>query len=223
MYIQRVVSLIDGLNLYHAISYLNRPELNWLDLKTLSQVYLKNRSEKLSQVYYFSAFAEHVSEPKQRCQKSYLQALELRGVTPILGHFKMKRRKCPSCDHTWQGHEEKQTDVNIALFLLDLAYRNAFDRALVVSNDSDLAPAIQMVRERFPEKRITSVSPPLYYHSGELISASSDKTKIRIEHLERSLLPPVVSDASFLISVSRPQEYLPTGKSPFLAQVTPQN
>jgi len=206
---QRVISFIDGFNLYHAISNLHRPELKWVDLKALSKVFLKSYSEELSQIFYFSAYAEHVNKQKQECQKKYIRALELRGVIPILGQFKMKNRKCPACDHRWFGHEEKETDVNIALFLLNLAYEDRFDRALVVSNDSDLAPAIRMVRKFFPEKRITTVSPPGLYHSRELMQVSSDKTKIREEHLERCLLPPVVADPSGLVSISRPHEYMP--------------
>ena len=114
---QRVISFIDGFNLYHAICILRRPELVWTDLRALSKVFLKRYSEELREVYYFSAYAEHVSEPKQKCQKAYIKALGLRAVQPILGHFKKKNRKCPECDHRWTGHEEKETDVNIALYL----------------------------------------------------------------------------------------------------------
>ena len=82
-------------------------------------------------------------------------------------------------------------------------------RDFVISNDSDLAPAIRMVRKYFPQKLVTTVSPPHYFHSRELIQASSDKTKVRVEHLERCLLPPIVMDASRLITVRRPPEYSP--------------
>jgi uncharacterized LabA/DUF88 family protein len=183
--------------------------VSWVDLRSLSKVFLKSNSEKLSGVFYFSAYAEHISESSQKCQRAHIRALELTEVAPILGNFKEKSRKCPSCSHRWVGHEEKETDVNIALFLLNLAYQNAFDRALLISNDSDLAPAIRMVRKHFPQKRITTVSPPHYFHSRELIQASSDKTKVRVEHLERCLLPPIVTDASGLISVRCPPEYAP--------------
>lgn len=211
---KRVVSFIDGFNLYHAIDNLRRPELKWLNLMTLSQVFLKHLSEELIGVFYFSAYADHMPEPIQKRQKAYVQALAMQGIQPILGHFKRKNRKCPKCHHNWIGHEEKETDVNIALLLLDLAYQDTFDRALVISNDSDLAPAIRMIRKRFPEKYITTVAPPHCLHSNELIKASSDKTKIRIEHLERCLLPSVVTDASRLVSISRPKEYEPTVLAP---------
>lgn len=203
----RVISFIDGFNLYHAVDRLRRPELKWLNLVALSKVFLKPKSEDLVNVMYFSAYANHLDESTQKRQKTYVEALKLQGVKPILGHFKRKDRRCPDCHHRWVGHEEKETYVNIALFLLDLAYCNAFDRAMIISNDSDLTPAIKMVRVRFPDKCITTVAPPNCLHSNELIQASSDKTKIRIDHLENCLLPAIVTDASRLISIACPKEY----------------
>lgn len=213
---QRVISLIDGLNLYHATAILRRPELHWVDLRSLSQVFLKTHTEQLLQVFYFSAYAEHIPLAKQNCQKAHIQALKLREVIPILGNFKKKNRSCPECNHKWVSHEEKETDVNIALFLINLAYQDVFDRALVISNDSDLAPAIAMVRKLFPQKRITTVTPPHYYHSIELIQVASDKTKISIEHLERCLLPSVVTSSAGLPPVPRPQEYIPSETASFV-------
>ncbi len=208
MALKRVITFVDGLNLYHAIDSLQRQELHWVDLRSLSRVFFNSRFAQLTDVFYFSAYALHIAENFQNCQKAYFKALELTAVKSVLGHFKEKNRKCPSCTHRWVGHEEKETDVNIALFLLDSAYQNLFDHALVITNDSDLAPAIQMTRKRFPEKRITTIAPPNYYHSNELIKVSSDKARIRPEHLESCLLPSIVTDASRLISVSRPVEYL---------------
>lgn len=203
----RVISFIDGFNIYHAICRLKAPHLKWLDLRKLSELFIGSQSEQLSQVLYFSSFATHVPEMAQVRQKAYIAALQLRGVKSILGQFKHKERFCPHCSTRWFGHEEKETDVNIALGLLDLASQDAYDRALLFSNDSDLAPAVRKVLERFPDKRITIVAPPLSRQCNELIHAASDKTKIKPHHLERCLLPEIVSDASGLISVKRPIEY----------------
>lgn len=205
---KRVISFIDGFNLYHAIANLQRPELKWINLKALSQVFIKSHSEELKDVYYFSAFADHISEKAQTRQRAYIKALEFSAVKPILGHFKMKNKKCPHCHYKWIGHEEKETDVNIALFLIDLAYQDAFDRALVMSNDSDLTPAIKLIRKRFPSKEVTTIAPPHSFHSNELIQASTDKSKIRIEHLERSLLPATIKDSSGSILIFCPEEYM---------------
>ena len=203
----RIISFIDGFNLYHAIKEIKAPHLKWLDLRLLSQCFILNESEELSKVLYFSAIATHLEKAIQQRHKIYIDALKLRGVTPILGRFKRKDRKCPDCDYKWEGHEEKATDVNIALHLLNLAYQDEYDRAILISNDSDLVPAISMVRELFPEKRIAVVAPPIREPSKELIRVASDKARITKNHLERCLLDEVVFDASKNISVHRPLEY----------------
>ncbi len=207
MQLHRTITLIDGFNLYHAIASLRRPELKWVNLRILSGIFVNTSSEQLNGIFYFTAYAEHVAEGTLQAQKAYIKALEIAGVQPVLGYFKKKDRKCPGCKHKWFSHEEKETDVNIASHLIDLAYQNAFDRALLISNDSDLSPAIRLIRKRFPDKRITTVAPPNYYHSNELIQASSDKARIRLEHLEQSLFPVIVKNDSSLTSIACPEEY----------------
>jgi uncharacterized LabA/DUF88 family protein len=206
MPLHRTIALIDGFNLYHAIAGLRRPELKWVNLKTLAGIFINTSTEELGEVFYFTAYVDHVAASVLQAQKAYLKALKIAAVRPVLGFFKKKDRKCPSCSHKWASHEEKETDVNIASYLIDLAYQNEFDRALVISNDSDLSPAIRLVRKRFPEKRITTLAPPNYYHSNELIQASSDKARIRPEHLEQALFPALVGDPTGL-SVNCPKEY----------------
>ncbi len=208
MPLHRTIALIDGFNLYHAIASLHRPELKWVNLRILSGIYINTSIEQLNEVYYFTAYAEHVAATILQAQKAYIKALEISAVQPILGFFKKKDRKCPNCNHKWSSHEEKETDVNIASYLIDLAYQNKFDRALIISNDSDLGPAIRLIRKRFPEKRITTIAPPNYYHSNELIQASSDKARIRPEHLEQSLFSALVQNTSGTVSVACPEEYI---------------
>jgi hypothetical protein len=111
----RVISFIDGFNVYHAICRLKSPHLKWVDLRKLSEFFIGSRSEYLSQILYFSSLATHMPEGVQARQKSYITALQLRGVKPILGQFKNKERFCPHCSSRWMGHEEKETDVNIEL------------------------------------------------------------------------------------------------------------
>ncbi len=52
------------------------------------------------------------------------------------------------------------TDVNIAVELLNDAYADAFDTALLLSADSDLTAPVESVLRRFPEKRIVIACPP---------------------------------------------------------------
>jgi uncharacterized LabA/DUF88 family protein len=204
----RVVCFVDGFNLYHAIAKLKRPHLKWVDLRALLRRYVRPESETLAGIYYFSAYANWLPDARRR-HRAYVAALASTGVIPVIGKFKAKNRWCPLCRRSSVGHEEKETDVNIALQLLDGGYRDGFDHALLVSRDSDLIPAVRMLRERFPRKRLTVVAPPLRGHSAEMLRWATGKTKIRVEHLERSLLPAEVRDSSGELIATRPEEYAP--------------
>lgn len=46
--------------------------------------------------------------------------------------------------------EEKQTDVNIGVHLYRDASRGEVEQIILVSGDSDLAPALELVRDDFP-------------------------------------------------------------------------
>ncbi|KKM16899.1 hypothetical protein LCGC14_1681170 [marine sediment metagenome] len=205
---QRVICFVDGFNLYHAIDKLNEPYLKWVNLKCLASVFIRPKSQRLIDVYYFSAYANWLPESKKR-HLQYVKALTSAGVKLVMGRFKSKNKKCPKCKTTWNGHEEKETDVNIALALLNLAYKNEYDHACLISNDSDLAPAIHMVRENFPNKEFTTIVPPHYFHSNELIKASTGKAKIKIYHLKECLFSKNIVDVGGNIVATCPKEYIP--------------
>lgn len=208
---ERIVAFIDGFNLYHAIANLRKPHLKWVNLWELCDTFVKNRTQSLVKVYYFSAYAVWIPDAHRR-HKKYVNALVANGVTPVISQFKDKDRRCPKCNHNWIGHEEKETDVNIALALFDGAYSDEFDRAYIVSRDSDLAPAVRMLRRRFPDKGITVIAPPNRGHSSEVLAVQPqpDKAKIKEKHLERCLFAKEVYDAGGNIAARRPQEYTPS-------------
>jgi uncharacterized LabA/DUF88 family protein len=75
-----------------------------------------------------------------------------------MGHFKNKQRNCKQCGATWLGHEEKETDVHIAARLVADAHTDQFDRAIIITADSDIASAINIVQASF--SRIFVAAPP---------------------------------------------------------------
>ncbi len=77
-----------------------------------------------------------------------------------MGKFVEKPRKCFSCGNVYTAHEEKWTDVNIGLYLLNMAYTDTYDIALILSGDGDFLPAITMTKQAFPAKRIGILFPP---------------------------------------------------------------
>ena len=88
-------------------------------------------------------------------------------LAAIEGLFKTRKVKCEhvSCDLVAAGvrkfktHEEKRTDVNIAVHMLDDVYQEAAEHLVLVSGDSDLVPPVRLIRHRFPLVKITVVVP----------------------------------------------------------------
>lgn len=171
----RVITYIDGFNLYHAVDDLKDQSLKWLDLWALSASLLRE-NETLIGVNYFSAFATWLNEPYAR-HRVYVAALQARGVSAIMGKFKQKPRSCRACGAKWVGHEEKETDVHIAVRLVADALLNDFERAIVISADSDLAPALRVVRQHRPEKQLLVVAPPGRFGSARDLGPKLELTK----------------------------------------------
>jgi len=63
----------------------------------------------------------------------YVCALEQKNIEVILGAFRAMDRTCRTCHKTYQTYEEKQTDVNIAIKLLETAVLDEWDIAFIVS------------------------------------------------------------------------------------------
>jgi len=204
----RVSCFVDGFNLYHSIDDLGRPHLKWLNLWRIAERFVSPKSEKLTAVYYFSAFADWM--PKQRARhEAYVRALEAIGVRVEMSQFKKKDRECPRCGHKWLSHEEKETDVNIGVTMLYETLRNSFDKALLITRDSDLNPAVRILKKGFPNKKVFLVAPPHRGHSTELLKVVDGKYKITIPHLEGSLFGGTVQDPTGRIVAERPSAYDP--------------
>ena len=74
--------------------------------------------------------------------------------------------------------EEKGSDVNLAVRLVSDAYRDVFDCAIVVSNDSDLGDAMRVAKEEC-EKTIGLFTPWRRHASKQLMRYSSFQRTIR--------------------------------------------
>lgn len=184
---KRILVLIDGYNYYHKISsYQKRQNIcvKWLDymslLKAAVKSHLKSDNFEL-EIYFFSAIAKHRGLESQLRHRTYIKALKKSGVEVVLGEFKEKYiYPCSDCkqktrDERILKHEEKHTDVNVAITLLEKALTNKFDRAYLLSEDNDYVPVVKRVKELFPEKEIIICPPPQKcYCVHNLLTASQE-------------------------------------------------
>ena len=62
----------------------------------------------------------------------------------------------------YKNFEEKRTDVNIALHILEDGLLNVYDKAFVISADSDISPSIESVKKYrdYSKKQFVLLMPP---------------------------------------------------------------
>lgn len=186
----RVITYIDGFNLYFGLRSKGWRRYYWLNLRELSLALLKP-GQQLDAVHYFTtrirANGHNVDD--MRRQSLYIEALEtLPDTTLHFGHYLDKPRQCRQCGARWMDYEEKMTDVNIAVQLLADAFDDRFDTALIISADSDLTTPVSLVRQRFPAKRVVIAQPP-GRRSMSLCNNASGYFTIGEAKLRASLLP----------------------------------
>ncbi|MGD0004503.1 MAG: NYN domain-containing protein [Anaerolineaceae bacterium] len=155
----RVITYIDGFNLYFGLKSNRWQRYYWLDLLLLS----KNLLKPNQQLDYTKYFTSRVANPpdKRIRQNTYLEALAtLPNFSITYGKYQHNPHTCRNCGYIEIIPSEKMTDVNIAVELLGDAYEDNFDTALLISADSDLTTPIEKVRRLFPKKRVVSIFPP---------------------------------------------------------------
>lgn len=198
----RLAVFIDGFNVYHSIA--ENPALRparWLNYAKLAEQYHVPSRDMVVDVLWFTSYA--FWDPAKKARHEILvRANESKGVKVILGNFKMQSRKCRKCHREVISPVEKMTDINIASTMFEMACRNEYDKALLISGDSDLVPAIRAVKSCYPSKRI-GVAFPLKRFSTELQREATFCLWIKTKHLLRAQLEDAVllPDGS---SVNRP-------------------
>ncbi|MDQ2859240.1 MAG: NYN domain-containing protein [Pseudomonadota bacterium] len=133
--------------------------LKWLNVHALAPALLPKNA--IDVVRYFSAqVSGRPNDPDQPTrQQTYFRALATVPEVRIhLGHFLTHEVAMPEAAAWRAGKhrpvrvmktEEKGSDVNLATYLMMDAFDDAFDMAVIVSNDSDLKEPISLVRDRF--------------------------------------------------------------------------
>jgi hypothetical protein len=142
---------VDGFNLYYGL--LKGSPHKWLDLGALFRMIFPQY--QIHRIRHFTAKVKaHPNDPtKPSRQDAYLRALQtIPNLTIHFGHFLSSKTRMPNAHpppNTVEviKTEEKGSDVNLASYLLIDAFGGDFERAVVVSNDSDLSFPIEHVTQ----------------------------------------------------------------------------
>lgn len=192
----RTVVYVDGFNFYYG--EVRGTPWKWLDPAALFQKVLGPQN-KLVKVKYFTARVQpSPNDPAVHDrQDAYLRALQAH-CPPVelhYGHFLRHRVSMenanppPRIVEVWKN-EEKGSDVNLALHVLNDAWKDAYDCAVIVSNDSDLAQSLSLVKSQH-RKVIGLITPgaPIRKTSRQLSQHTDFVKPIRTWMLKSSQLP----------------------------------
>lgn len=206
----RVACFIDGFNVYHALMEPDATgsapyaRYRWIDYRKLAERYV-SPGEELIAVYYFTAYATW-DEAKASRHRTLVSVQKDRGVHVVLGRYRPVTEQCRAfCRQKYQTYREKRTDVNIAIHLLDMAYKHAYDKAILVSGDSDLVPVVKHARLVHPDGKIVVVA-PVGRSAQALWNAADYRRDMKRADLNASLLPErvLLTNGS---TVDRPREW----------------
>lgn len=162
---KRVSFLIDGFNLYHSVceaSIACRVHTKWLNINALCKSFLPliGNTATLQSVYYFTSFAEFLGDPRVIIRhQNYIECLKSTGVIISKGRFKPKQILCPLCRREFTRYEEKETDVAVAVKLLDVFICDECDTCVLMTGDTDLIPAVITAQGLFPSKTVLFAFP----------------------------------------------------------------
>lgn len=161
----KTIVYVDGFNLYYRA--LKKTPYKWLNILELCK-YLLPKDHQIVGINYYTALVNHKIKPTApRDQKIYLNALTSTGKVEIhTGTFSYKDKKAKianplylepiptTCDINpppkfikITSAEEKGSDVKLGAHLVRDGFQGKYDCAVVITNDSDLAEPIRIIKE----------------------------------------------------------------------------
>jgi uncharacterized LabA/DUF88 family protein len=195
----RTSFLVDGFNLYHSVveadDALGVP-VKWLNIRALCESFLSafGPNNVPGEFYYFSAFAYHKTQRDPMVvarHQAFIDCLRNTGIDVQMARFKRKEIWCNGCQRKYPHHEEKETDVALAVKLIEVFDADRCDTAVLMTGDTDIAPAVRYVKQRYPAKRRCFLFP--YKRKNDELARLGFACRISKEHYQRYQFPDSVT------------------------------
>lgn len=214
----RTVAYIDGFNLYYRMLK-RQPANKWVNPKALVEAVLQPVHAVQKVNYYIARVSARAHDPLAPARQAiYLNALSsVPEIAVHEGNFMTSEVWMPlaspaqskPASYAWNTpwpdvvkvlkSEEKGSDVNLASHLVRDAFLNAFDVAVIVTNDSDLVEPIRIATVE-AGKRV-GLLVPVRYPSHSLMAVAPFYLRIRDGHLRQAQFasPLPMPDGSLLM------------------------
>ena len=177
----RTAFFVDGYNVFYGL--LVDTPYKWLNLPQLLVyiAHVENPQSSLASIDYFTSPVKPQLATRgiasKEAQDTYVRALKANNVVVHYGRHQLEPSFAPRFIHKKIGAsrqdslaiwklEEKETDVHIAISMYRTAVRQAtvtasekIQQLVLVSGDTDMAPALRAIREDFPQMVVGVVLP----------------------------------------------------------------
>ena len=200
---ERVTFYVDGFNFYYGLKAKKRIDNNWkrvywIDIVKLFSQFL-SPNQTLEKVVYFTA--SPLNQGKSSRQGAFLNVNKLLNGNKfevVRGKYLNKIVECPNCKYAIPKPEEKKTDVNLAIRMIDDCLDDKTDILVLVSGDSDLLPPVEFIQRKYPEKKIRVYFPPTVFSADLKNNIKSHKGKVvfldvNFNKFVNSIIPDIVS------------------------------
>ena len=136
---KRVCVYLDGFNFYYQYAHSLKYDFKWVDPWTLTEERLREALDdfRLERLTIYTAWPVHRGSHQR--QYDYLETLE----NAYKGRVQVVRGR-----HRGRPPREKQTDVNLAVDIVDDAHTKAYDVGVLVSGDTDFVGALKKAKLR---------------------------------------------------------------------------
>ena len=139
----RIVIFIDGSNVYHNLKkiFKNTKKLSDFNFGKFSK-YLAGNYKLIKTYYYNSSLIKKKNPKKYAKQQRFFEKLrKTENFEVILGRMQKQIVDGKIV------YVVKEDDIHLAVNMVKLAYKNIYDKAILISSDGDFVPAIKAVKE----------------------------------------------------------------------------
>jgi uncharacterized LabA/DUF88 family protein len=174
---KKVVFYFDGFNFYNGFKSFTETNPDWKNyywidfMKLCSQFVYSQDGQILHKVKYFTA--PPINTLKRSKQSALFGANKIindSSFEVINGHYADKFIDCQAtCKKKFKIPEEKCTDINISLGIIEDCLNKEVDIIVLVTADSDQVSTVKFIQKNFPHIKIKLYFPP-HRKSNELKS-----------------------------------------------------
>jgi hypothetical protein len=165
---KKVVFYFDGFNFYHGFkSYISIngdwKDYYWLDFgKFCSQFVFAHDNQTLHKIKYFTAPPKNVQKKSKQSALFAANKIINGDIFEVInGHYADKFIDCHAkCKEQFKVPEEKCTDVNLALAMVNDCIEGNVDVITLITADSDQVSTIKYIKNKFPHIKIKVYFPP---------------------------------------------------------------